>query len=197
MTVAGQDNFLHFYICDVPCCALSVGKHFKTLRQGYSVQLSSEEHALLSPRGSRIPVERHGSLVFPRPTLLRLNQQKFEQVCNLLTVSLDDLADERTTFLQYEDGAKETLVDNWCEVENPHEKLLQRFVGKTAFKLKSVPAGRRAFSNTSTLPEPQPLQQPERREPQQHPKKKRSGKLVSRTLFASALRKLQQELWKS
>ena len=50
-------------------------------------------------------------------------------------VGLEDLADERTTFLEYEDGSKETLVDNWREVENPKERSSQRFVGKTAFKL--------------------------------------------------------------
>ena len=46
-------------------------------------------------------------------------------------VGLEDLPDERTTFLEYEDGSMETLVDNWREVESPKERSSQRFVGKT------------------------------------------------------------------
>ena len=61
-------------------------------------------------------------------------------------VGLEDLADERTTFLEYEDGSKETLVDNWREVENPKERSSQRFVGKTAFKLKSAPTGKGVYA---------------------------------------------------
>ena len=81
MNFDGQDSFLHFYVCDVPYCVVSVGR---LLRQGYSVQLSSEEHSLVNPEGCRIPVERHGSLLFLRPTLLPFNQPEFEQMCNLL-----------------------------------------------------------------------------------------------------------------
>ena len=66
MNFDGQDSFLHFYVCDVPYCVVSVGR---LLRQGYSVQLSSEEHSLVNPEGCCIPVERHGSLLFLRPTL--------------------------------------------------------------------------------------------------------------------------------
>ena len=81
MNFDGQDSFLHFYVCDVPYCVVSVGR---LLRQGYSVQLSSEDHALVNPEGCRIPVERHGSLFFLRPTLLPFNKPEFEQMCNLL-----------------------------------------------------------------------------------------------------------------
>ena len=81
MNFDGQDSFLHFYVCDVPYCVVSVGR---LLRQGYSVQLSSEEHSLVNPEGCRIPVERHGSLLFLRPSLLPFNQPEFEQMCNLL-----------------------------------------------------------------------------------------------------------------
>ena len=46
MNFASQHSFLHFYVCDA-YCVISVGR---LLRQGYSVQLSSEgeEQALLS-----------------------------------------------------------------------------------------------------------------------------------------------------
>ena len=225
MNFDGQDSFLHFYVCDVPYCVVSVGR---LLRQGYSVQLSREEHSLVNPEGCRIPVERHGSLLFLRPTLLPFNQPEFEQMCNLLKdpstsgtlvahtapqyshtdkwelsgntltrthkrsratffspdgtkdrpVGLEDLADERTTFLEYEDGSKETLVDNWREVENPKERSSQRFVGKTVFKLKSAPTGKRLLRKRSTFPEPQPLQEPETTEPQE-PFKKKLSKEVS------------------
>ena len=86
----------------------------------------------------------------------------------------------------YEYGSKETLVDNWCEAENPKErssqrfvgktafKLKQRFVGKTAFKLKSTPTGRRLLGKRSTFDEPQPLQEPETMGPQEPPKLKLS-----------------------
>ena len=78
MNFDGQDSFLHFYVCDVPYCVVSVGR---LLRQGYRVQLSSEEHSLVNPEGCRIPVERHGSLLFLG---LPFNQPEFEQMCNLL-----------------------------------------------------------------------------------------------------------------
>ena len=89
-----------------------------------------------------------------------------------------DLADERTTCLEYEDGSKETLVDNWREVENPKERSSQRFVGKTVFKLKSAPTGKRLLHKRSTFPEPQPLQEPETTGPQE-PFKKKLSKEVS------------------
>ena len=47
----------------------------------------------------------------------------------------------------YEDGSKETLVDNWREVENPKERSSQRFVGKTVFKLKSAPTGKDVYAS--------------------------------------------------
>ena len=85
-------------------------------------------------------------------------------------VGLEDLADERTTFLEYEDGSKETLVDNWREVENPKERSSQRFVGKTVFKLKSAPTGKRLLRKRSTFPEPQPLQDLCKSQKPQNPK---------------------------
>ena len=94
-------------------------------------------------------------------------------------VGLDDFADEHTTFLEYEDGSKETLVGNWREeVENPTEKSSQRFVGKTVFKLQSAPTGKGLLRKRSTFPEPQPLQEPETTGPQE-PLKKKLSKEVS------------------
>ena len=40
-------------------------------------------------------------------------------------VVLEDLADERTTFLEYENGSKETLVDNSREVENQKDESVR------------------------------------------------------------------------
>ena len=60
MNFDGQDSFLHFYVCEVPYCVVSVGR---LLGQGYRVQLSSEEYSLANPEGCRIPVERHDSLL--------------------------------------------------------------------------------------------------------------------------------------
>ena len=80
-------------------------------------------------------------------------------------VGLEDLADERATVFEYEDGSKETSVDNWREVENQKEKSSQRFVGKTVFKLKSAPTGTGRLSKRSTFPGPPPLQEPETKGP--------------------------------
>ena len=54
MSFDGQDSFLHLYVCNVLYCVVSVDR---LLRQGYSVQLSSEDHSLVNPEGCRIPVE--------------------------------------------------------------------------------------------------------------------------------------------
>ena len=70
------------------------------------------------------------------------------------------------------------MVDNGREVENPKERSSQRFVGKTVFKLKSAPTGKRLLRKRSTFPEPQPLQEPETTQPQE-PFKKKLSKEVS------------------
>ena len=72
--------FLHFYVCDVPYCVVSVGR---LLRSGFDVNLSSKKpNTLETPDGHKVPITRHGSLLFLRPTLAPFNKEEFEVVCN-------------------------------------------------------------------------------------------------------------------
>ena len=76
----GQPCFLHFYVCDVPYGVVSVGRF---LRSGFDVNLSSQKHNTLeTPDGHKVPITRHGSLLFLRPTLAPFNKEEFETVCN-------------------------------------------------------------------------------------------------------------------
>ena len=76
----GQSCFLHFYVCDVPYCVVSVGR---LLRSGFDVNLSSRNpNTLSTPDGHKVPIIRHGSLLFLRPTLAPFNKDEFEVVCN-------------------------------------------------------------------------------------------------------------------
>ena len=76
----GQPCFLHFYVCDVPYCVVSVGR---LLRSGFDVSLSSKKpNKLSTPDGHEVPIIRHGSLLFLRPTLAPFNKEEFEVVCN-------------------------------------------------------------------------------------------------------------------
>ena len=76
----GQSCFLHFYVCDVPYCVVSVGR---LLRSGSDVNLSSRNpNTLSTPDGHKVPIIRHGSLLFLRPTLAPFNKDEFEVVCN-------------------------------------------------------------------------------------------------------------------
>ena len=76
----GQSCFLHFYVCDVPYCVVSVGR---LLRSGFDVNLSSRNpNTLSTPDGHKVPIIRHGSLLFSRPTLAPFNKDEFEVVCN-------------------------------------------------------------------------------------------------------------------
>ena len=163
----GQPCFLHVYVCDVPYCVVSVGR---LLRQGFEVSMKKESQTLSTPDGKQVPILRHGSLLFLRPSVAPFDKDEFVEVCdmfhglssqgtliaptftpmyyhtdrwelsgNTLTrihkraratffspegtkdrpVELDRLADERVTFLEYEDGRKETLSDNWRTSSNP------------------------------------------------------------------------------
>ena len=61
----GQSCFLHFYVCDVPYCVVSVGR---LLRSGFDVNLSSRNpNTLSTPDGHQVPIIRHGSLLFFPP----------------------------------------------------------------------------------------------------------------------------------
>ena len=85
-------------------------------------------------------------------------------------VELSDLADTRTTYLEYADGRKETLTDNWRQAEFPRGKTSERFVGRTVFQLSSKPTGRKLVGKQTTIPElptlePQPKPVPEKPQP--------------------------------
>ena len=76
----GQSCFLHFYVCDVPYWVVSVGR---LLRSGFDVNLPSRNpNTLSTPDGHKVPIVRHGSLLFLRPTLAPFNKDDFEVVCN-------------------------------------------------------------------------------------------------------------------
>ena len=60
----------------------------------------------------------------------------------------------RVTHLEYEDGTRAELVDNWRVAEDPRAKLEKPFVGKTVFKLRSKPTGKKLVGKQSTLPAP-------------------------------------------
>ena len=68
--------YLHFYVTDMDYPLVSVGR---LLNQGYQVELSSEEMVLKSPCGSKIPLHRHGSLLFMKPSrcLIQLSMNLF------------------------------------------------------------------------------------------------------------------------
>ena len=72
------DFCLHFYVTDIDYPLISVGR---LLNQGYQVELSSEEMVLKSPCGSKIPLHRHGSLLFMKPSLPVFDSVDFESVC--------------------------------------------------------------------------------------------------------------------
>ena len=47
------------------------------------MNLSSQKHNTLeTPDGHKVPITRHGSLLFLRPTLAPFNKDEFEVVCN-------------------------------------------------------------------------------------------------------------------
>ena len=215
----GQPCFLHFCVCDVPYCVVSVGR---LLRSGFEVKLTAESQTLSTPEGQCVPVIKHGSLLFLRPTMLPFERNEFESVCNFFhetgsrgtlvaptfhtpvyyhtdtwelsgntltrihkrtratffspegtkdrPVELSDLADIRTTYLEYADGRKETLTDNWRSAEFPRRKTSERFVGRTVFQLSSKPTGRKLVGKQTTIPEllalePQPKPVPEKPQP--------------------------------
>ena len=78
MTSGSCDFYLHFYVTDIEYPLVSVGR---LLNQGYQVELSSDEMTLKSPCGSKIPLHRHGSLLFMKPSLQVFDSVDFESVC--------------------------------------------------------------------------------------------------------------------
>ena len=78
MKAGDCEFYLHFYVTDIDYPLVSVGR---LLNQGYQVELSSEEMVLKSPCGSKIPLHRHGSLLFMKPSLQVFDSVDFESVC--------------------------------------------------------------------------------------------------------------------
>ena len=52
-------------------------------------------------------------------------------------VELKDLAGERTTFMEFDDGSKISATDNWMTSDDPKAKQSRHFKGRTVFKLAS------------------------------------------------------------
>ena len=70
--------YLRFYVTDLDYPLVSVGR---LLNQGYQAELSSKEMVLKSPCGSIIPLHRHGSLLFMKPSLHLFDSVEYESVC--------------------------------------------------------------------------------------------------------------------
>ena len=73
-------------------------------------------------------------------------------------VELKDLAGERTTFMEFDDGSKTSVTDNWMTSDDPKAKQSRHFKGKTVFKLASQRTGRKLVGKQSTLKPPEPLE---------------------------------------
>ena len=89
-------------------------------------------------------------------------------------MELKDLAGERTTFLEFDDGSKTSVTDNWMTSDDPKAKQPRHFKGKTVFKLASQRTGRKLVGKQSTLKPPEPI------EPK--PKRVRNPKLQVRVV---------------
>ena len=50
-------------------------------------------------------------------------------------VELKDLTGERTTFMEFEDGLKTSVADNWMKSDDPRAKQSRYFKGRIVFKL--------------------------------------------------------------
>lgn len=66
-------------------------------------------------------------------------------------IPVEDLANQRTTEMEFEDGTKRTFTDNWRSSKDPCAKV-DSFKGRTIVLLKSKPTGQGVFGKTSTLP---------------------------------------------
>ena len=72
-------------------------------------------------------------------------------------IDLKDLTNERTTYLEFEDGSTISVIDDWRTSDAPRAVQEKRFKG-TVFKLASVPTGRKLLGKQSTLEPPEPLE---------------------------------------
>ena len=73
-------------------------------------------------------------------------------------VELKDLAGERVTFMEFDDGSKTSVTDNWTTSDDPKAKQPRHFKGKSVFKLASQRTGRKLVGKQSTLKPPEPLE---------------------------------------
>ena len=73
-------------------------------------------------------------------------------------IELKDLSNERTTFMEFEDGSTTSVTDDWRTSDDPRAMQEKRFKGRTVFKLASVPTGRKLLGKQSTLKPPEPLE---------------------------------------
>ena len=71
---------------------------------------------------------------------------------------MKELAGERTTFMEFDDGSKTSVRDNWMTSDDPKAKPPRHFKGKTVFKLASQKTGRKLVGKQSTLKPPEPLE---------------------------------------
>ena len=69
-----------------------------------------------------------------------------------MPVNVDELAEQRITEVTYADGTTQVLEDNWVTSEDPTCVLdgSQTWTGKTLFKLKASPTGKRLRFKTDT-----------------------------------------------
>ena len=77
MKAGDCDFYLRFYVIEIDYPLVSVGR---LLNQGFKIELSSEEMVLKSSGGSKIPLHRHGSLLFMKPSLQLFDSVDFESV---------------------------------------------------------------------------------------------------------------------
>ena len=70
---------------------------------------------------------------------------------------LTDLLNERTTYVEFEDGSTTSSTDDWGTSEDPRAAQ-ERFKGRTVFDLASVSTARKLFGKRSTLKPPDALE---------------------------------------
>ena len=74
------------------------------------------------------------------------------------TIDLKDLSNERTTYMEFEDGTTTSISDDWRTSDDPRAVQEKRFKGRTVFKFASVPTGTKLRGKQSTLKPPGPLE---------------------------------------
>ena len=161
--IEGKRLWLNFYVCDVPYSVISVAR---LLQQGCKATLSSEGSRLEGPSRESTPVVQYHAdcwvLDSANHTLTRLHKRPratlFSPETQDRPVELKDLAGERTTSMEFDDGSKTSVTENWMTSDDPKAKQPRHFKGKTVFKLASQRTGRKLVGKQSTLKPPEPLE---------------------------------------